>query len=579
LLLEAKLAGKRYERGILHDHLSAVNKEYAIAFTQSGLARRPLGIDVVDHAVARFRIGYELVAAVAPLKVASHHHEKGAAMATLFSRVKPLARVLAEGRNERQGLRRSLGPWSLTAMGIGMIIGTGIFVLTGVASATRAGPSLTISFVVAGIVSALAALCYAEVSSKVPISGSAYTYTYATMGELLAWIVGWGLVFEYGLGAAAVSVGWSGYFGYILRTLHIWDIPQVWLHSHFDATPGYVNLPAAGIMLIVTALLVKGARESGVVNAIIVSIKLAIVLFFIAIGIGHVDAANYHLAPGPTAGTGGFFPFGWSGMLGGAAFIFFAYIGFDAVSTTAEEAKNPGRDLPFGIIASLVICTILYIVVAAILNGMVPFNQLNVAYPVAYALNRVGLDWAGVIISFGAIAGITTTLIVGLYGQTRIFYAMARDGLIPSIFVRLHPTWRTPWISQMVFGVAGAVVAACFPLGILGSLTNMSTLVAFVLVAAAVPLLRKRHPELKGLFAVPFGPYVIPIAAALASICLIYFLKVGNPVVWGFFPLVWLAFLIWLLVGLAVYFSYGRRKSTVALQEAEGLAIVQPTVN
>lgn len=500
-------------------------------------------------------------------------------MAMLFSRVKPLTRVLAEGRGERHGLRRSLGPWSLTAMGIGMIIGTGIFVLTGVASATRAGPALTISFVVAGIVSGLAALCYAEVSSKVPISGSAYTYTYATMGELLAWIVGWGLVFEYALGSAAVSVGWSGYFAYILRTLHVWDIPQVWLHNHWDATPGYANLPAAGIVLAVTALLVKGVRESGVVNAVIVAVKLTIVVFFIAIGIGHVHGANYHLPAGATTGAGGFFPFGWGGMLGGAAFIFFAYIGFDAVSTTAEEAKNPGRDLPFGILASLVICTLLYIIVAAILNGMVPFNQLNVAFPVAYALNRAGLDWAGVIISFGAIAGITTTLIVGLYGQTRIFYAMARDGLIPPLFVQLHPTWRTPWISQICFGVAGAAVAACFPLGILGSLTNMSTLVAFVLVAAAVPLLRKRHPELKGLFEVPFGPYLIPIAAAFASAGLIYFLKEGNPVVWGFFPLVWLAFLIWLVLGLAFYVAYGRRKSTVALQEAEGLAIVQPPVN
>jgi basic amino acid/polyamine antiporter, APA family len=500
-------------------------------------------------------------------------------MATLFGRVKPLARILAEGRDERHGLRRSLGPWSLTAMGIGMIIGTGIFVLTGIASATRAGPALAISFVVAGTVSALAALCYAEVSSKVPISGSAYTYTYATMGEILAWIVGWGLMFEYALGAAAVSVGWSGYFGYILHTLHIWDVPQVWSHNHWDATPGYANLPAAGIVLAVTALLVKGVKESGAVNAIIVSIKLLIVVFFIAIGIGHVDASNYHLPPSPGTHAGGFFPFGWGGMLGGAAFIFFAYIGFDAVSTTAEEAKNPGRDLPFGILASLIICTLLYIIVAVILNGMVPFNQLNIAFPVAYALNRAGLDWAGVIISFGAIAGITTTLIVGLYGQTRIFYAMARDGLIPPIFVRLHPTWRTPWISQIAFGVAGAAVAACFPLGILGSLTNMSTLMAFILVSAAVPLLRKRHPELKGVFEVPFGPYAIPIASALAALGLIYFLKEGNPLVWGFVPLVWLAFAVWLVIGLAFYAGYGHRKSTVALQEAEGVAIVQPRVN
>ncbi len=324
----------------------------------------------------------------------------------LLQRVKPLARILAEGSDHEGGLKRSLGPWALTAMGIGAIIGTGIFVLTGVASATRAGPSLTLSFVVAGIVSALAALCYAEVSSKIPISGSAYTYTYATLGELLAWIVGWGLVLEYALGASTVSVGWSGYFNFILHTLFNLNIPQAWQHSHWDATPGIANLPAAGIILLITALLVRGTRESGTVNAVIVAIKIAVVLFFIAIGVGHINPANYHLPPGPQSGEGGYFPFGVAGMLGGAAFIFFAYIGFDAVSTTAEEAKNPAKDLPFGIIASLVICTLLYIIVVAILNGMVPFYKLNVAFPVAFAVDSVGLAWAGVIISFGAIAGL-----------------------------------------------------------------------------------------------------------------------------------------------------------------------------
>ena len=370
----------------------------------------------------------------------------------LMQRVKPLMRILAEGADHEGGLKRSLGPWALTAMGIGAIIGTGIFVLTGVASATRAGPSLTLSFVVAGIVSALAALCYAEVSSKIPISGSAYTYTYATMGEFLAWIVGWGLVLEYALGASTVSVGWSGYFTFILHTLFNVNIPAVWQHSHWDATPGIANLPAAAIIFLITALLVRGTKESGTVNAVIVAIKVSVVLFFIAIGVGHINPANYHLPPGPNAGAGGFFPFGVAGMFGGAAFIFFAYIGFDAVSTTAEEAKNPARDLPFGIISSLVICTLLYIVVVVILNGLVPFYTLNVNFPVAYAVDTVGLAWAGVIISFGAIAGLTTVLLVMMYGQTRIFYAMSRDGLIPPVFVKLHPAWRTPWISQFSLG-------------------------------------------------------------------------------------------------------------------------------
>jgi APA family basic amino acid/polyamine antiporter len=497
----------------------------------------------------------------------------------LMQRVKPLARILAEGNDEQHGLKRSLGPWALTAMGIGAIIGTGIFVLTGVASATRAGPSLTISFVVAGIVSALAALCYAEVSSKVPISGSAYTYTYATMGEFLAWIVGWGLVLEYALGASTVSVGWSGYFTFILHTLFNWDIPQAWQHSHWDATPGIANLPAAGIIFLITALLVRGTKESGTVNAVIVTIKLAVVLFFIAIGLGHINPANYHLPPGPQTGLGGYFPFGIAGMLGGASFIFFAYIGFDAVSTTAEEARNPSKDLPFGIIMSLIICTLLYIVVVAILNGMVPFNTLNVNFPVAYAVDSVGLAWAGVVISFGAIAGLTTVLLVMMYGQTRVFYAMSRDGLIPPIFVKLHPAWRTPWVSQILFGVLIAAAGAFFPISILGSLTNMGTLAAFVLVSVAVPILRTRHPELKGAFTLPFGPYIIPTLSAITALFLIYFLRQGNPLVWGFFPLVWLGFVIWFGAGLIFYFSYGRQKSTVALEQTEGLAVAQPPVN
>jgi basic amino acid/polyamine antiporter, APA family len=497
----------------------------------------------------------------------------------MLSRVKPLATILAEGADHTHGLKRSLGPWALTAMGIGAIIGTGIFVLVGVGSATRAGPSLTLSFVIAGVVSALAALCYAEVSSKVPISGSAYTYTYATVGEFLAWIVGWSLVLEYALGAATVSVGWSGYFNFILHTLLGWDIPAAWQHSHWDSVPGYANLPAAAIILLITALLVRGTRESGAVNAVIVGIKVLIVLFFIAVGVGHINPANYSLPAGPHTGLGGFFPFGVKGMLGGAAFMFFAYIGFDAVSTTAEEAKNPGRDLPFGIFMSLGVCTVLYIIVVAILNGMVPFYTLNVNFPVAFAVDSVGLAWAGVIISFGAIAGLTTVLLVMMYGQTRVFYAMSRDGLIPKSFTRLHPVWRTPAFSQIFFGILIAAAGALFPISILGSVTNMGTLLAFILVSIAVPVLRRRHPELLGSFTIPFGPYLIPILSAVSALGLIYFLKEGNPVVWGFFPIAWLAFLVWLVVGLIFYFSYGSRKSTVALQEAEGLAPIQPRVN
>ena len=502
----------------------------------------------------------------------------------IMQRIKPLATILAEGSNQEHGLRRSLGPWALTAMGIGAIIGTGIFVLTGVASATKAGPSITISFVVAGIVSALAALCYAEVSSKIPISGSAYTYTYATMGEFLAWIIGWDLVLEYALGAATVSIGWSGYFVNILSQWGI-HIPAVWANGpHWGLAgqagiSGYANLPAAFIILVITALLARGTRESGTVNAIIVSVKLLIVLFFIAVGVGHIDGANYHLPAGPQTGLGGYFPFGINGMLGGAAFIFFAYIGFDAVSTTAEEAKNPGKDLPFGIIMSLLVCTILYIIVVAILNGMVPFYKLNVAFPVAFAMNYVGLAWAGVIISLGAIAGLTTVLLVMMFGQSRIFFAMSRDGLIPPSFTRIHPTWRTPIFATIFFGLCIAAIAAFTPINIVGSLTNMGTLAAFILVSIAVPILRTRHPELKGAFELPGGPYLIPILSAVTALGLIYYLRVGNPVIFGHFPIVWFWFIVWLAIGLVFYFAYGRRKSTVALQEAEGLAPTQPRVN
>jgi len=357
-------------------------------------------------------------------------------------------------------------------------------------------------------------------------------------------------------------VGWSGYCTFILHALFNLDVPQAWQHSHWDATPGIANVPAAIIVLLITALLVRGTKESGAVNAVIVAIKVVVVLFFIAIGAGHVDPANFRLPPGPRTFAGGYMPFGWAGVFGGAAFMFFAYIGFDAVSTAAEEAHDPARDLPFGILASLIVCTVLYIIVTIILDGIVPFYKLNVAFPVTFAMNYVGLVWAGIIIAFGAIAGLTTVMLVMMFGQTRIFFAMARDGLLPRGFVRLHPAWRTPVFSQVFFGVLIAIAGAFFPIGILGSATNMGTLVAFVMVSIAVPVLRKRHPELVGRFAVPFGPHLIPVLSAVSAVFLIYFLKVGNPLVWGFFPLVWLAFLVWLAVGLIVYFGYGRRHST-----------------
>jgi APA family basic amino acid/polyamine antiporter len=470
----------------------------------------------------------------------------------LNRRVKSLTRILADGKNNEHGLKRSLGPWTLTAMGVGGIIGTGIFVLTGVAAATRAGPALTISFVIAGIVSALAALCYAEVSRKIPIAGSAYTYAYATLGELFAWIIGWDLVLEYGVGAATVSIGWSGYFVNFMQTALGWKIPIAWAHSPFDPVHGIANLPAAFIILLLTALLAKGTHESSTVNTIVVTLKVSVVLFFIAVGMGHVNPTNWHLPAGPATGAGGYFPFGWTGVLG-----------FDAVSTAAEESLNPNRDLPFAILASLAICTLLYIPVVVVLTGMVPFNELNVPSPVAFAVIRAGLPWAGVIISVGAIAGLTTVLLVLLFGQSRIFFSMSRDGLLPPFFTRLHRTWRTPIFSTLFFGIVIALTAAFTPIEFVGSLTNMGVLAAFMLTSAAVPILRKKHPELNaGGFQVPFGPRLIPALSALTAFGLMVALMFNSPRIWGI-PLPWFAFTVWLAIGLVIYYAYGRNNSIV----------------
>lgn len=477
--------------------------------------------------------------------------------------------MIAESTDERHSLKRSLGPWSLTAMGIGCIIGTGIFVLTGVAAATRAGPALTISFVIAGLAAALAALCYAEVASRIPISGSAYSYAYVTLGEFFAWVIGWDLILEYALGAATVSIGWSGYFGTVVQTVFGRSVPNAWTHSPWDPTPGIMNVPAAVAILVMTALLARGTRESGTVNNIIVVVKISVVLLFIAIGIGHINPANYHLPPGPRTGLGGFMPFGWTGVLGGAAFVFFAYLGFDAVSTSAEESVNPQRDIPFGIIMSLGICTVLYIIVVAVLTGMVPFYELNVANPVAFAVVRNGLPWAGLLISLGALAGLTTVLLVLMFAQSRIIFAMSRDGLIPKIFSSVHRTWRTPIYSTVFFGVLISLLAAFTPIATLASLSVMGTLAAFLMVAIAVPLVRRLDTS-RGGFRVPFGPYLVPIVSAIASIGLMFSLKFGSPNILGV-PMPWFGLVVWLAIGLTMYAFYGRGKSAIALEEVEAI--------
>src|SRR5258707_3863405 len=406
-------------------------------------------------------------------------------------RVKPIDLILKQSDEPNQGVKRTLGPFSITLLGIGAIVGIGIFVLTGVAAAKYAGPGLILSFIVAGIVSGFAAICYAEFASTVPIAGSAYTYSYATLGELIAWIIGWDLILEYAVGAAAVSIGWSGYLVDLLKGAFGVTLPTALTASPFSG--GIIDLPASLIILLITTLLILGTSESSRVNNIIVVIKLAVIVFFIVVGFGHINPA--HWSP--------FLPYGVGGIFRGASIIFFAYIGFDQISTSAEESRNPSQDLPLGIIVSLLVCTVLYILVTAVLTGIVPYTQLNVASPVSHALILIGLNTAGSIISIGAICGLTTVLIVLLYGQSRIFFSMARDCLLPGFFSRIHPRFRTPYLSSLLVGIVVAFVAGLTPINVVAVLNNNGTLSAFVLVSAAVLILLRTQPNRRRAFPGP----------------------------------------------------------------------------
>ncbi|HEY0671475.1 MAG TPA: amino acid permease [Longimicrobiales bacterium] len=467
-------------------------------------------------------------------------------------------------------LRRALGPVQLTTLGVGAIIGAGIFVLTGQAAAQHAGPAIVLSFILAGTACALAGLCYAEFASMIPVAGSAYTYAYATMGEFLAWIIGWDLILEYSLGAATVAVGWSGYVVSFLRDLGI-DFPLEWANPRGAEIlvngevvgTGIFNIPAAVIALLVTALLVVGIRESASANAAIVLIKVAVVLLFISFGAAFVNADNW--SPFIPESTGTFGEYGWSGVVRAAAVVFFAYIGFDAVSVAAQEAKNPQRDMPIGILTSLAICTALYIAVSLVLTGVVSYTALNVPDPIAVGIDATGLSWLKPFIKLGAIAGLSSVILVLVMAQPRIFYAMSRDGLLPPVFKKIHPKFRTPHITTMVTGLAVAITAGLFPIGQLGHMVSIGTLLAFVIVCIGVLVLRYRHPEIDRPFRTPGMP-VVPILGALSCFYLMSFLPFET----------WMRLLIWLVIGLAIYFLYGGRAAQRA--RAAGLTTAPPEV-
>ena len=454
-------------------------------------------------------------------------------------------------------LQRTLGAANLTGLGIGAIIGAGIFVLSGTASAQYAGPAIVISFIVAGIACAFAGLCYAEFASMIPVAGSAYTYAYATLGELFAWIIGWDLILEYLFAASTVAVGWSGYVVSFLKDFGI-TIPPYLTKAPFEhsdelgwvSTGSLFNMPAVLVIVIITALLIVGIKESARFNNIIVIVKLIVILLFIIFGFMYVNADNWHpFIPENTGKTG---EYGWSGILRASGVIFFAYIGFDAVSTAAQEAKNPQRDMPIGILSSLVVCTILYILVSLVLTGLVSFQLLNVPDPIAVAVNAAGdgLKWLRPFIKMGAIAGLSSVILVMLMGQSRIFYSMSKDGLLPSSFKALHPKFHTPHVSTLITGTAAVAFAGLFPIGLLGELVSIGTLLAFLIVCLGILVLRYTRPELHRPFRTPFMPYT-PILGALSSLFVMSYLPLDT----------WLRLIIWMAIGIMIYFFYGKKHS------------------
>jgi basic amino acid/polyamine antiporter, APA family len=461
---------------------------------------------------------------------------------------KSLARITAEAEGGKVHLNRTLGPVNLVALGIGAIIGAGLFSLTGIAAADHAGPAVVLSFVVAAIGCAFAGMCYSEFATMIPVAGSAYTYAYATMGELLAWIIGWDLVLEYAVGAATVSVSWSSY---VVKLFHSYgvDLPSSLVHCPWDTPSGIINLPAVLIIFAVSALLMIGISESAKVNAVIVVIKVTIVIVVIAVGFGYVNSANY--TPFMPDNTGKFGEFGFSGVMRAAAVIFFAYIGFDAVSTAAQEAKKPQRDMPIGIIGSLAVCTILYILFARVLTGMVNYKVFKGdASPVATVIAAFPYAWLQTGIVVGIIAGYTSVILVMLLGQSRVFFSMSRDGLLPKVFSDVHPTWHTPYRCNMIFMVFVSLFSGFLPISKLGHMTSIGTLLAFVIVCIGIVVMRKTNPNAPRPYRTPLVP-LIPALGVLVCLAMMASLDKDT----------WIRLVVWLAIGLAIYFGYSRHHS------------------
>jgi APA family basic amino acid/polyamine antiporter len=482
-------------------------------------------------------------------------------MKGLFAR-KPLHLIMQDPEIEQHKLKRVLGPWGLISLGIGVVIGAGIFVLSGQAAANYAGPAIVLSFIISAIGCALAGLCYAEFASMIPISGSAYTYAYATLGEFLAWIIGWDLVLEYLFGASTVAVGWSGYVVSFLKDFNINYIPAALCHaplsysmaSGWNTTGAILNCPAIFIVGLMTTLLVIGISESTRVNNAIVIIKLIVIVLFIGVGVFFIKFANW--SPFLPDNTGQFGSFGWSGVLRGAGVIFFAYIGFDAVSTAAQEARNPQRDMPIGILGSLAICTIIFILMTGVLTGIMKYTNLAVPDPIAVAVNAAGpgIAWLRPFIKLGAIAGLSSVVLVLLMAQPRVFFSMARDGLLPAAFARVHPRFKTPYIPTILTGCIAIVVSGLFPINILGELVSIGTLLAFVIVCLGVLVLRYRNPEIPRVFRTPWVPFV-PIAGALVTLLQMVFLPFDT----------WMRLFVWMAIGLVIYFFYSRKHSRLRI--------------